>query len=408
MPIQYENTGAIFTLVETDNINKVPFVKGQYIIVDNGMVYYDPTTGSNINQRVCLTPKREVDVNDREQNSNGEWLTDEYYLNLCTNPIDGDINIIRTPIDGTNGKKEYVIYTYNNNQWIKETGSYNAKNVYLDDNIGLTIPFGNKTLTDGYAEFDVKGLSVFDALNNIFAPEKIPDVTLPSFKTTITPEIDFLDYNQSLSLNYNIEFDPGKYEFGPDTRVNVTRYTIKDSNNLIKSTSSGTFTTEHVTEDYFIDVTVDYSNGTIPNGNKHDLTFESKRIEAGTLTKRYYFNTYKADVVCGTLTEQKDGLAKEDLLNATKMYFNENNITCDVRIPAGTAEIYLLKRPTKRIKSVINRNTNYNMFDAFRQAPENDIAIYDNDNQLYSAYIYKPANKFTVDVILTISIDLEE
>ena len=110
MPVQYENTGAVFTLVETDNINKVPFKGGQYIIVDNGMVYYDPTIGTSIDDRCCLTPQREVDVNDRSKDSNGEWLSDEYYLGLCTNPINGDVNIIRDTIDGTD-KKEYTIYT---------------------------------------------------------------------------------------------------------------------------------------------------------------------------------------------------------------------------------------------------------------------------------------------------------
>ena len=63
MPVIYEDTGAVFELIETDNINKVPFKVGQYIIVDDGMVYYDPTTGSSINDRACLTPKNEVDIN---------------------------------------------------------------------------------------------------------------------------------------------------------------------------------------------------------------------------------------------------------------------------------------------------------------------------------------------------------
>ena len=60
MPVQYENTGAVFTLVETDNINKVPFKGGQYIIVDNGMVYYDPTIGTTLD----ITIKKENDEND--------------------------------------------------------------------------------------------------------------------------------------------------------------------------------------------------------------------------------------------------------------------------------------------------------------------------------------------------------
>lgn len=408
MPIQYENTGAIFTLVETDNINKVPFVRGQYIIVDDGMVYYDPTTGSNINQRVCLTPKREVDVNDRSKDSNGEWLTDDYYLNLCTNPINGDVNIIRTPIDGTKDKKEYTIYTYNDNKWIKETGSYNAKNVYLDENIGLTIPFGNKILNDGYSEFDTKGLSVFDALNHIFSPEKEPDIILPSIKVTFSPNIKFLDYNQSLTLNYSIDFDPGKYEFGPETGVTVTKYTIKDSNNIIKSTKSGSFTINNITKDYYIDVTINYSAGVIPNGNKPNLTFDSKKIVAGTITKRYTFDTLKADLICGTLTTQKDKLVKADLTNTQKVYINDEKLTFNLQIPAGTAEIYLLLNPERSIESVFNNNTNYDMFNAFKEESDSNMYYYGDTKTLYTAYVYKPANKFTVPVTLTITMNIGE
>ena len=406
MPIQYENTGAIFTLVETDNINKVPFVRGQYIIVDDGMVYYDPTTGSNINQRVCLTPKREVDVNDRGKDSNGNWLTDEYYLNLCTNPIDGDINIIKTLIDGTNNKKEFTIYTYNNGKWIKETGSYNAKNVYLDDNISLTIPFGNKTLTDGYAEFNTKGLSVYDALNNIFAPEKEPDVILPSIKTTITPDVKFLDYGQSITFNYSIDFDPGKYEFGPETGVTVTKYTIKDSKGIIKSTKSGSFNISNITENYYIDVTVNYSAGNIPNGNKPDVMFDSKKIKAGAITKRYSFNTLKANLICGTLTSQKDKLIKADILNGNKVYIIDETITYNLQIPIGTAEIYLLIDSTNHnhIDSVFNNNTNYDMFNAFAEEPGSDMYYYGDTETLYKTYVYKPANKFTAPAKLTITI----
>lgn len=47
-------TNIEFTIVETDDNTKVSFVKGQYIIEDGSAVYYDPTTGSTVSDRIEL------------------------------------------------------------------------------------------------------------------------------------------------------------------------------------------------------------------------------------------------------------------------------------------------------------------------------------------------------------------
>ena len=84
------STGKMLKLIETDNVYKVPFNAGQFIIVDDGMMYYDSTVGESLDDRICLTPKHEVDICIREND-----LTDEYYLSLHTKPIIGDLVIIK-------------------------------------------------------------------------------------------------------------------------------------------------------------------------------------------------------------------------------------------------------------------------------------------------------------------------
>lgn len=403
MPTQYENTGEIFTLVETDNVNKVPFIKGQYIIVDDGMVYYDPTTGDNINNRICLTPKREVDVNDRAKDSNDAWLSDQYYLDLCTNPIDGDINIIRTPINGTD-KKEYTIYTYNDGHWIKETGSYNAKNVFLDDDISLTIPFGNKELVNGYSKFDTTGLSVYDALNTIFAPELEPEVIQPSMELSITPDKEFIEYGTSIQFNSSILFDSGKYEFGPATSVVAKKYTLRDSTGLTFSEKSGTFNVSNITKDYFIEGSVEYTGGVVPNGNKPGVQIDSKKIQPGLISIKKSYKVLSADLICGTFTSAKDKITKADLNECKKAYLNDaDSTTFKLTIPVGTSEIYLFIPDDVSIDSVLNKNTNYDMFNAFANEAQSNLKYYNNDIT-YNAYVYKPANKFTAQAKLDISI----
>ena len=45
-------TNVEFKIIETDNQTKVPFDKGQYIIEDGSKVYYDPTNGTSIADRI--------------------------------------------------------------------------------------------------------------------------------------------------------------------------------------------------------------------------------------------------------------------------------------------------------------------------------------------------------------------
>lgn len=405
MPVIYEDTGAVFELIETDNINKVPFKVGQYIIVDDGMVYYDPTTGSSINDRACLTPKNEVDVNDRAKNSAGEWLTDDYYLGLCTNPIDNDVNIIRTLIEGTD-KKEYTIYIYNKDKWIKLNQSYNAKNVYLDDNITVTIPLGNDKLNIPH-EVNTKGLSVFDALNAICGPEIKPEIIEPSIEVSFDPDIKFLDYGSSNTINYDVKLNPGKYEYGPDTGVTVTKYSIKDSKGITRTSKSNSFDVNNVTDSYYIDFNIEYSEGVDPNSNLPNKTLPGENIKAGIITKRFVFESKKADLIFGYLTAMKPTLTKYDIESCNKEYI-EDKKTFDLKVPANTAEIYILKPVKTKILSVINKNTNYDMFNAFHNETGSNIYYYGNDQGLYSAYVYKPANNFTTPVTLSITIEKGE
>lgn len=47
-------TGVRFTVIETDDETKVDYGQGQYIIEDGSAVYYDPTTGSTVSDRIKI------------------------------------------------------------------------------------------------------------------------------------------------------------------------------------------------------------------------------------------------------------------------------------------------------------------------------------------------------------------
>ena len=44
-----DNTGVKFQIIETNDASHLPFVKGQFIIQDDGSVFYDPTIGDDSN-----------------------------------------------------------------------------------------------------------------------------------------------------------------------------------------------------------------------------------------------------------------------------------------------------------------------------------------------------------------------
>lgn len=392
MPIQYENTGEVFTLVETDNINKVPFKGGQYIIVDDGMVYYDPTIGSSINDRACLTPQREVDVNDRTKDSNGNWLSDDYYLNLCTNPINGDVNIIRTPINGTIDKKEYTIYTYDGKKWVKETGSYNAKNVYLDDDVLFD---SNESTT--------KGLSLFDALTKIFAPKSNPIIIQPLIdeKLNITSDT-ILDYKSNYTIDYNLDLNPGSYEYGPDTDVTATNYRVVSSDGIVKLTKTGSIPILSPTKDCYIDFYITHTNGSVPFKHDKKTKYIEGQILANTISKRILYKVKKSDFMCGTFKRIYNQVTSDVFSNLYKFHFNEDETKKLVHldIEVGTGEICILISKSTKLISIINNNAGNDITNAFNI--ENDVSPYDDDT-LYAVYTYKPANKFTIPTSLTIT-----
>ena len=93
-------------------------------------------------------------------------------------------------------------------------------------------------------------------------------------------------------------------------------------------------------------------------------------------------------------------------LNLNKFCFNENEIEkiVNLEINVGTGEICILIPKDVKILSILNTETGCNMFNAF---DTDNIVFPYNDDTLYNAYTYKPANKFTIATTLVITIKKE-
>lgn len=394
------NTGKKLKLIETDDINKISFEAGQYIIVDNAMVYYDPTTGVSINDRVCLTPKNEVDIYVRERNN-----TDAYYLALHTRPINGDIVIIKDLIPNTTDKFIYHIYLYNNNtedtntdDWVKINDSYNAKNVYFDSDITITTDIPGVGLINGRKQINSTGKNIIEVLDEILAPEKYPNIVKPSFNLILNEAGNYMP-NTKITPTYSIEVNPGSYEFGPETGIEITNCRVVSSNGSSKSTSSGSFSQITINEDtdFYITASINYNSGNIPLTAKGN-NYPDGQIKAATvsITSEHIIG-YRNGVYYGTFNEKfttitfTDSLL--DSLNRSNKNFQSND-KYSMIVPQNTQSIIIIfdlgdSGSTNDLK-VINNTANCDMTGAFETK---SITI---NNRPYMLMIYNPASPYEI------------
>lgn len=272
------DTGKVFKIIETSDASKIPFEGGQYIIVDNGLVYYDPTYGTSISDRRCLVPKQEVDTFDRTDDN-----TDQYYLDLCKNPIDDDMVIIRTPIANTS-KYDYKVYVYNGGKWNAISGEYTAENVYFTEDLTVTTQVGNIELVDGKAVIPNKGKNLKETLEMIYGGEKFPTITNPSINVTLTNSGCY-EIGTKITPAYTTEFDEGLYEFGPETGVKLGNLSVRSSTGVTKSSATGSFAQITVNEntEFYVTATATHAAGVVPKTAMNN-DYRDGKIAAGTVT----------------------------------------------------------------------------------------------------------------------------
>lgn len=404
------STGKMLKLIETDNINKVPFNAGQFIIVDDGMMYYDSTIGKSIDDRLSLTPKHEIDTYIRENN-----LSDEYYLSLHTQPILGDMVIIKDLIPNTT-KYSFTIYLYNDNpedtntdDWVKLTESYNASNVYFDKDITIAVDIPGIDLVDGKKIINSTGKNIFEVFNSIFYPEKNPDIIKPSI-TVNFPEAGCYELGTVIIPTYEVSFNPGEYEFGPDTDVQVNEYEIKSSTGAIKTTSSGSFQPITIDDDtdFYITTTIYHSDGTIPINNKNNEYFDGQIKAAGLVDISKSITGYLNGLYYGVSEQIIDPNTVDSnfikTLNKTQKAYNNEPV--NMTVPIGSKSI-ILACPVENIgiSEVFNHTANCDMFSAFGTPVVKNILDNNESNvhaKDYNVWIYTPAESYEFNTKLTI------
>lgn len=260
----------------------------------------------------------------------------------------GDLAIVKRAIAGD--KFQYTGYAYNGSEWAAMDGNYNAENVYFAKDLITTSAIGNITLTNGQATIAAEGKNLKQVFETIFVKEKNPGLTNPSVKISLNAS-GAVEVGSSIPIQYTATFNPGSYEYGPETGVTATEWAIKDSRNQEKTTASGSFTTLTVEDNtnYVVTATATYGAGAIPVTNIGNPC-PSQQIKASSASKTSSAITGFRNSFYGTLTEMPEALSSADIrgLSGKANAKWANGKTFTISIPAGAKAVIFAYPATLR------------------------------------------------------------
>lgn len=434
-----------FKVIETNKASSHPFEAGQFIIQDDGVIFYDPTygdtniTGTDISSRIRITKDENV-----HSNKGDDTKSDSYYLNLVTTNAEinkNDICAIYRLIPHTTDKYEYITYACSgfdtNSQpiWTKIVDKYSrADNTYITEDIKATIELDGFSMENGITTLPTKGQDLTSALKAILGPTKYPTITEPSLKfenvylstgTNNTSQTSF-EVGTSVTPTYILKWDKGKYTFGPDTKVTINKLTVSDTlgrndvetgdntNSLLNAVCTLPNFVVEANMNYKITATAEHTAGAwpyiVPSQEPYD-----ERIEAGIVTAPvlktftsyiagYYFGTSESVIEGNSLTS---AIIKGLKTKSTQNYKagNFNGI-----VPAKTKTIIIAApKAYTGMTKVVNTTVNADMTSTFKGPYVVKVAGADGVPTSkyateYNVWLYHPAQAYNNQANLTITL----
>ena len=124
-------------------------------------------------------------------------------------------------------------------------------------------------------------VTLLDALNEILATAKDPNITQPSVSISLTGA-GAKEVGTSFTPSYSVSFNAGSYQYGPATGITAT-YAVSDTASHTATTASGSFAAFTVgdTTNYKVSVTATHTEGAVPKNNLGSEV-PGKKIAAGT------------------------------------------------------------------------------------------------------------------------------
>ena len=352
--------------------------------------------------------------------------SDDSVLATVTTPVQGDIAVIDSFIDGENVNK--TAYMWNGTQWVAMNGNVDADKVILTSNItmaGSYTQVGNLTKTqNGTATFETKGLSVADALTQIFSKRLQPSITAnPSVGTVTISKTGVVEAGtvvQDITVSA-ATFSAGSYTYGPATGVTATSWATTRKSNLADvaltdvgvggaATDAGPFTIGDQTGDYsqlYYRVTANYGDGVLADDNLGSDCTNNTQIKAGSCYKdSSKITTYRKYFYGATVSrpsEINSGYIRDNLTNSSGACANGTTFT--ISVPEGATTVVIAYPATfQDLTEVIDTGAmNDNIVGLFTPATKKVEGANGYTGIDYKVYSYTPdvalgANTYNVKI----------
>lgn len=219
---------------------------------------------------------------------------------------------------------------------------YDANNVMFTTDLVITSDVGVHTIdSTGSKTLPTNGKSVKQVMDLLFAEEKMPSIIQPSI-TISSSQIKSYEAGTNVSVSYNCNLNPGKYQYGPDTSVTAISWTVTDSNSNSLDTITGTFPEIQITDniDYRLTAVCEHTAGSIPVSNLGNEYLDGKIISGSKTASTSKITSYRNSFY-GSF-EDKDELTSVKLRTLTKSNKQlKNGDSFEVNIPVGCLRVVI-------------------------------------------------------------------
>ena len=232
-------------------------------------------------------------------------------------------------------------------------GATNAKEVFFDEDLVLTEPFGRyKPGADGTVTVPAKDDSLYNVVMDAFSEDKTPTVTQPSLQVTSATARAY-EVGTSVSPAYSAVFNAGHYEYKPDqTGVTVTAWSAENNaTSQTLDTAAGTFAAYIVPDGaaYRISVQAQYTDGEIPM-TVLGKPYPEGQIRGGTKSAVTGAITGYRNAFYGTFADKSTPLASDSIraLQQKSGKALTNGTVFTVNVPVGAESVVIAYPATLR------------------------------------------------------------
>lgn len=256
-----------------------------------------------------------------------------------------------TPVKGvdyfTEAEKQEIIEEAGGGQ----ASSVLAKNVYFENDLILTEPFGRYKLTNGQVTVPAENKSWYDVFMDAMSEDKNPGTTQPSVGVS-SGTAKAYEVGTEVTPAYSGTFSAGAYSYDKATGVGVTAWEATNSVTAEKlNTQSGQFAKYTVPDGgkYTITVKATYTDGNIPH-TVLGAEYPAGQIKGGTKQATTGAITGFRNSFYGTLTDKSTVLNSAAIRKlaqkAGKALSNGSSFT--VNVPVGAMAVVIAYPATLR------------------------------------------------------------